>query len=374
MGCLNLYIHDVEYVYHDMRGYHEGALALIKNFPQNPWGNLNEWFFQWPDIWGHANFFNPENAVYWRDVGRTMHTRFMLLSNFLSGGDKYTNVIFFNVIFFLGQLSLLKTFNRLFPGKKLFFLVLIFLLPLSAFWCSGMHKEGFTIAGIGFILLAGTNWKERKTFKSLFNLVIACLFLLMMRYFYFICLLPPLLLWIFSKENQRSLAYYGIMYVVLLVLFFGINSVFPSITPMDIVVNREVEFDRMKGGSKLSNIELESSLRGFVTNTPQAIHNVFLLPRSFKDSKYTIATLGMLANLLLIFFFLFNTRRKNLGNPISWFAIFASLSILVFIGFTISNLGALIRYQSVFFSLLFCGLLSLTNLKDENLTNLRSSK
>ena len=133
VGILNLYFHNSEYLSNDAHYYYLEANIQLEAFAQHPWFQLQEWLFNWGDILHHLNFLSSENAVYWSDVGRLLHLRYMIICNVLSFGHEYVNVIFYNAFFFVGLLALYRTFVYFKPNQKWVFLIIIFCIFVNVY-------------------------------------------------------------------------------------------------------------------------------------------------------------------------------------------------------------------------------------------------
>lgn len=362
-GCLNLYFHNATYLTNDAHAFYLEGLVYLKDFKNQPSFYIHEWLFNWGDITNHLNFFKASNSVFWSDIGRLMHTRFMILCNVFTMGSEYANVIFYNVIYFLGQLALLKSLMHFQPNKKWIYISLIFFLPGTAFWCSGIHKDGFVLAAFGMVAWSTINYTKHKSSYSILLLVLSLLGLLAIRYFYFLCFLPPYLLWLFFPTGKNVIRSFGITYSIALGLFLNSHQINSSIRPMELVINKQIEFFKSKGYSDMLTPKLEHNATSFLQNTDVALSHIFIepIPKLNKRLKYAITAMDSALVLILLLFSIFYIRKDFTLNAYYWLLVCFSLSILLFIGYTIPNLGALVRYKSPFILLLLLGISSMAN-------------
>ncbi len=363
IGCLNLYFHYSEYISNDAHMYFSSAMTMLADFKKQPSFYLYDWFLNWGDIGSHLNFLDRSNSVYWSDVGRLMHQRYMILCTVLSFGHEYVNVLFYNLFFFIGSLALFKTFLFFKSDQKWLFLILIFLVPSVAFWCSGIHKDGFVLSLIGLVSWSCISFFKNKTFKNGLLLVVLLFLMLAFRYFYFLVFLPFFVLYLLTKGKPRVGLYFTALSLVGILSFFYLGTLSHNLDVKRIVVNRQQEFLQSKGYSDLGLPTLENSVSSFVENFPVALKHIFLepIPRMGSKMKYDLAALDSILVLGLFLIGLFYIKRKFCNNGYLWLLLFYSIFILIFIGYTIPNLGALVRYESPFICLLLLTVFAMGN-------------
>jgi hypothetical protein len=344
--------------------FHWQSIGELQTFKTNPKAFLNEWLLNWGEAEGRLNFFKRENNPFWSNLGSLFHGKFMVLSNILSFGHIYVNVIFYNVFFFWGQLLLYKTFYQLQPQKKWLYLVSIFFIPSVLFWCSGIHKDGWILTAIGFICYFGLKFKNSSSVKVIFIILFNLLLLFTIRYFYFLCFLPPFFLWIFSKYTNQKMRFFMLSYVLFFTLFFTLQYIFPSIDPMQIVANKQSDFLTLSGFTDIYLPKLENSFCSYIQCLPYALYHILLLPNfSFHDPlRYQIAALDSYLIFITILIAFRYIKKNHLNTSYYLFLLFFSISIYLFIGFTIPNEGALVRYKSEFTALLIPTLIALSEI------------
>lgn len=369
-GCINLYFHNAEYISNDAHYYYTGAMEMLHDFPNRPGYYIYDWFFNWGDIHNHLNFLNKENATYWSDIGRLLHTRFMIMSTALSFGNEYVNVLFYNTFFFVGLLALYKTFVYFKPNQKWIFLVIIFFIPSVAFWCSGIHKDGFILSLIGFVSWSVVRVYQSRNWKNILLLLCSLFFLLAFRYFYFIIFLPFFILALITRNKRRPVVYFLILSIMGVLAFFFLGELSSKFNLMSIVVNRQQEFVMSKGYSDMRTPVLESTPVSFVSNFPTALEHIFIrpLPKLGQKIKYDLAAFDGLIVLLLLLWAIIRVRRANFSNSYFMLLLFYSSFCLFFIGYTIPNLGALVRYESPFICILLLTLFALGDFNIKKLT------
>jgi hypothetical protein len=102
--------------------------------------------------------------------------------------------------------------------------------------------------------------------------------------------------------------------------------------------------------------DLEPSAISFLKNTPQAINLSTIRPYP-SDVRHILSLAAAIEiNALLFLFVLFLVWRTNGNGNTSknfmYFCVFFSMTLLMAIGFSVNNLGAIVRYRSVVMPLL----------------------
>ncbi len=362
-GCLNLYIHCHEYLTNDVLFYHEQSLLELQKFQGRPLAFLSDFFFNWGNFSEHCNMLSRENMRYWSDLGVLIHVKYMNLANLFTGGNLYVNVIFFNVIYFLGSLYLYKLFYLLQPRKKWMFVFSVFLVPSVLFWCSGIHKDGWVLAAIGFSLFTIMKFHTTQKRKYLFWLSISLLLLLLSRYFVFFCFFPPLMLWFFYRKTDKGVLWFAITYIVLLILFFTVGN-FTPFEPLDIIIAKQQSFFSLRGYSDMQTSILDHHVSSFVANFPEACNHIFLRPyyNSGDLLKYQVAAIDSWLVCALYILCALYIRRGHVHQLFYMMLLVFALSMYLFIGYTIPNCGALVRYKSEFTVILLSAMFALSEI------------
>ncbi len=329
-------------------------------------------FYEWLLNWGHLrdgfDFSSPKCNVFWKDLGVLFHTKYMTFANILSLGNQYVNVIIYNIPFFTGQLLLYKVFYRLQPEKKWLYVLVIFLVPSVLFWCSGIHKDGWILMAFGYIIYALDSYLRDRKLKYVILLMTGLCFLFVIRYFYLIALLPLILLWWYTHNRKYKMVYFLISFLLTAIIFFNINKVFSKINPMQQVQNRQTEFLSFIGYSDMKTPKLENNFSSYMRNLPTALNHVFLQPVFKSDApiKYKIAFVDNVIVIIFITGFIVSFKRKNFSCSMCIALLCYAVSMYIFIGYTIPNCGALVRYKSEFTVLLLAALVGLSEIKQLN--------
>ena len=368
----------------DTWAFHTGSIQeyhLLYSHPGEYFTNL----FMDPYKSGVSKFFDTTDS-YWSDLKGNMFIKILSIFNIFSFGNYYVNVIFYSFISLFGAVSIYRVMTDVFPGKKIAILLATFLVPSFLYWTSGLHKEGLIFTGISlviYVIYFGTK-EKRLGFKRLLLLLAGLLLILALRNFLIIIFLPAILAWLLANRWPKyGLTIFSSLYLLFGILFFTLRYIDPRLNFPQAVVNKQQEFMQLKGGNSSIPIkQLEPSAISFLKNTPQAINLSTIRPYPSDVHHILSLAAAIEINTLLLMFLLFLLFRTN-GNRsknLAYFCLFFSFSLLLAIGFSVNNLGAIVRYRSIIMPLLVIpmaaqidwgrlGSFFLNNIKNKNNVN-----
>jgi hypothetical protein len=340
----------------DTWGFHNNGLQeyhLLRSNPHEYFTNL----FRDPYGDGVSKFFDGADS-YWNDLKGNVFIKILSIFNIFSDGHYYVNVIFYSFITLFGPIAIFRVMNDSFPGKKVSILMATFLVPSFLYWTSGLHKEGLIFTGVSLIIYSvyfGLK-EKRMGFKRILSLGIGLLLLLVLRNFLIVIIIPAILAWLLASRSKKyGLVIFGGVYLFSCILFFTARYINPKLDFPQAVVTKQKEFMLLpKGGSTIPIRELEPTAISFLKNTPQALNLSTIRPYP-SDVRHILSLAAAIeVNLLLLMFILFLFWRRNglRSKNLIYFCIFFSFSLFLAIGFSVNNLGAVVRYRSVIFPLL----------------------
>jgi hypothetical protein len=345
--------------YSGVQEYH-----LLYNNPHEYFTNL----FRDPYQSGVSKFFDSDDS-YWNDLKGNVVIKILSVFNILSFGHYYVNVIFYSFITLFGPIAIYRVMADVFPARKIPILMATFLVPSFLYWTSGIHKEGLIFTGISLVIYSVYFGIKEKKFgiKRIICLLTGLLLILVLRNFIIVIIIPAILAWLLaSRWPKYGLAIFSAMYVLFGILFFTVRYIYPSFDFPQAVVNKQQAFIKLQGGTSSIPIkELQPDAISFLKNTPQAINLSTLRP--YPSDVHHILSLAAameIDSLLLIFmlFLFWRTNGLKFRNLI-YFCIFFSFSLLLAIGFSVNNLGAIVRYRSVMMPLLVVPMVAQINWK-----------
>jgi hypothetical protein len=340
----------------DTWSYHTQSIQeyhLLFNNPNEYFTNL----FTDPYGGGVSKFLDSHDS-YWNDLKGNVFIKILSVFNILSFGNYYVNVIFYSFITLFGTLAIYRVMADVFPKKKTAILLATFLVPSFLYWTSGIHKEGLIFTGISLItyVIYFTAKEKKLGIKRLLAILAGLLLVLVLRNFIIIIIIPAITAWLLANAWPK----YGLRIFCLLYLFFGIifftaRYINPHLNFPQAVVNKQDEFMKLKGGNSTVSIErLKPTAISFLKNTPQAINlsTIRPYPSDVRHILSLAAAIEINALLLLFVLFIFFRSNGHTSKNLAYFCVFFSFSLLLAIGFSVNNLGAIVRYRSIIMPLL----------------------
>ena len=334
----------------DTWGFHYHSIAeyrLLQTDPQEYFTNL----FHNPYEDGLKNFFDSTDS-YWNDLKGNVFIKVLSILNIFSFGHYYVNVIFFSFITMFGAMAIFRVMDDVLPGRKIIIMLATFFIPSFIYWTSGIHKDGLIFTGISFIIYSiYFSLKEKRiSFIRGSMIFLGLLLLLVLRNFLLIIILPAILAWLLSiKWPKYTIAVFATVYVISITVFFTARYIQPRFDFPQAVVTKQQDFLKLGGGSAVPIKELEPNAISFLINIPQAINLSTIRPFP-KDVKHILSLAAAVEiDILLLMFLLFLFFRKDglRSRQLIYFCVFFSFTLLLTIGFTVNNLGAIVRYRSI---------------------------
>ena len=340
----------------DTWNYHHHGLLEYQLLESDPKEYLTNLFYDPYNNEGTNSFFNSSNS-YWNDLKANVFVKIISIFDIFSFGYYYVNVIFYAFISLFGSIAFYRVMADVFPGQKNIVLFSIF-VPSFLYWGSGIHKEGLIFTGIALIIfhVYFANREKKLGIKRLVGILLGLFILFLLRNFILVIVFPAVLAWVLAnKRPKHGLAMFAAVYLFFTIAFFTLRYVYRGFDFPQAVVNKQEAFMQLIGGSSIPANRLEPNVLSFIKNTPQAISLSALRPYP-SDVRHLLslaATVETELILLLFVLFLIVRRKNNIRSKNAiYFCIFFSLSLLLTIGFTVNNLGAIVRYRSIVLPLL----------------------
>lgn len=336
----------------DTWSYHHAGIAeyhILYDKPSEYFTNL----FNNPYEHGILNFFGSTQS-YWNDLKSNIFIKLLSVFDIFTFGHYYVNVIFYSYLTLFGPIAIYRVMNDAFPTRKIPVLLATFFVPSFLYWTSGIHREGLIFVGISLIiyhLYFAAKEKQYKP-KRIAGIFLGLFLLLILRNFMLIIFVPAMLAWFLAnKWPHRALACFATVYIFFGILFFTLRYADPRLDFPKAVSEKQQAFRQiMIGNSTIPIKELKPNLISFIKNTPQAVSLSILRPYP-SDIKHLLSLVAALEVILVLILFIMCLVWKNKDTRMSislvYFCLFFCLSILLSIGFSINNLGAIVRYRSV---------------------------
>lgn len=299
---------------------------------------------------GYIRFLS-ENS-WWNDLKGNFFIKILAIFNVLSFGHYYINVIFYSFLTLFGPVAVYRVMQDVFPARRAAVLLASFLVPSFLYWTSGLHKDGMIFIGLALVTYYFYfALKEKQfSFPRILGILLGFLLVLGLRNFYVLPLIPALIAWVLSEKTRfRPAMVFATVYILVGLIFFTARYIHPRLDFPAAVVDKQQAFLNLNGGSSLEVHELEPTFRSFLVNLPQAISLSSLRPYPADVHHLLSLAAAMEIGFLFLLFLIFLLWRYPLRpfNTVLIFGIVYSISLLLMIGYSNNNIGAIVRYRSV---------------------------
>lgn len=314
---------------------------------------------------GYTRFLS-ENS-WWNDLKANFFIKILAIFNLLSFGHYYINVVFYSFLSLFGPIAFYRIMQDVFPQRKLAVLLATFLVPSFLYWTSGLHKDGFIFLGLAmFSYLVYFSLKERRiTAGTIILIIVSFLLVLGLRNFYVLPLIPAVVAWVISARSSfRPLWIFTIVYAFSTIFFFSSKYLHPKLNLPQAVVEKQQAFINLVGGVSSVHVSpLQPTVESFAKNLPQAISLSVLRPYpSDVHHLLSLAAATEVACILIIFMLYLVWGAGSARNKLFViFGVFFATSMLLMIGYTVNNLGAIVRYRSVVLPFLIIPMVAMIN-------------
>ena len=315
---------------------------------------------------GYDGFFKSSGS-YWNDLKNSLIIKLLACCNIFSRGNYYINSLFFNFAGFFAHVALYRVFADIFRNKKWPVIIGCFLLPSTLYFSSGIHKDlvVFTLLAI-YCYALYFSLQNKLTVKYLFAICFTLIALLFIRNFVALALIPSSIAFVISKKLKFNkpvifISVYLTGFLILLLL----QLVRPAVQPLKIITQKQQDFLELPYAStQLETRALEPTLKSFLINTPQALNHSLLRPYVWEHpTKFLIPLAIELFIYQALFIIMLTWYQKNTVplNVFILFGSFLSISLLLFIGFIVPNMGSIVRYRSLYLPFLITPVLCYIN-------------
>ncbi len=341
----------------DTWNFHHNSLIEYQILQNNPHEYFTTLFHDPYNNDGITSFFGSKDS-YWNDLKGNVFTKLLSIFDIFSLGHYYVNVIFYAFISLFGPMAIYKVMVDVFPAQKNIVLLTTFFVPSFFYWSSGIHKEGLIFAGIALIIYHIYFGHKEKKFgiKRWLGIMLGLLIILLLRNFILVIIIPAAIAWLMANRWPRyGLACFASIYILCSIAFFTLRYIDSGFDFPQSVVSKQQAFIKNVGKSSIPIKELEPTVFSFLKNAPQAITLSAVRPYPSDVHHLLSLAAAVETDLILLLFLVFLFFRKPgfvFSKNTIYFCTFFSVSLLLAIGFSVNNLGAIVRYRSITLPLL----------------------
>lgn len=310
-------------------------------------------FLPYPAFRASQNFWQGIQ-FYIQDLEFYSMTKLLALFNIFSRGNYYINVLFFDFLAIIGLLVLYKLLYKFFANKKTSLIIILFFIPLTTFWLSGIRAEGLLLLFIAIIMYYSEKWfNEKKNGIYFFYIIIGLIGLVILRAQMLLVLMPAFVSTALSrKKNQKAIYYFVAVYVICFIFFIGSIFISPEKNLATQIATRQQEFFKLHANTSFKLDSLQPSVTSFAKIFPQAFSNTFLRPFLWEAKSalqiFTALDVILFWLLMTIAIFFHEKKWKQIINrPLLLLLLFYGISQIIFIGYVVPFPGAIVRYKSI---------------------------
>lgn len=357
LGLLNCYLSYHYFEISDSLAFHNFGLNEYYQLTNNFNYFVHETF---QDYGKNYSGLLETSHSFWNNLKENVIVKMLGVLNVFTFRNFYINTLIFNITVFTGTVAFYRAIAPHFLYKRLLAFC-VFLFPSALFFTSTIHRDGLIWMSLGVVLYAVSRLLADgyKTKRFIWFLMAFGLIFLLRNYLAFI-LIPGLAAWWMAEKNERRTALiFTLITALSMVLFFSLRYLIPLADFPQYVMNRQAAFDEISSVSRtyLPLSPLSPDFYGYIKILPVAFSHVFRLPLLWQVSGLTEIPFALEALFIQLLIMIRIVKGKYRPVPLLMFLSFISLIALYFIGITVPNLGAIIRYRSIYFQLLYIVLL-----------------
>jgi hypothetical protein len=329
---------------YDYKLLHAHPAEYFTNLFSNPYG------------YSYTDFLTGRDS-FWNELKAKFIVKLFSVFDIFSFGNYYINIIFYSFISMFGVIGCYRMMTDAFPGKNVQIAISVFFIPSFLYWTSGIHKDGLIFTSLIFIIYNFYfGFKEKKiTATRVLFITAGVVLITLLRNFFLVLLIPPLLSWYFSlRFTKRPFFVFVLVHLFFAVIFFNAKYIHARLDFAKVVVSKQAEFLDMYAGSKVDVKELRPTATDFLKTIPQAFGLSVLRPYPSDVTNIFSLAAAVETELILGIFLLFLVYRVPIkaNKPFVYFCAFFSVSFLLSVGYTVMFIGAIVRYRSLIFPFL----------------------
>jgi len=371
--------------------FYEGASSLWNTFAVNPIEGLQLWQLESREH--SAAYFHITSTIgYFNSPAEWSFIKIAGLINLLCFNNFFCLSVCFAFLSFLGSWAIYRVFSNLYPGNEWPFFYVILLVPSCLIWSSGLLKDTFCLAFIGFVFYAAYKLLHNSFHMKYVTAIVVGFFL--------IWLIKPYLaytfsfsiaLWLFLKflrhisqpiiKSVLVMSFFAILFLTVINLFGVLRQIEGQTAFQESMAKVEgyhYEFERSKqqDNSNYTLGTVDYSVVGILKKAPIAIVTALVKPFIWEPSKPAVKLMGLesLAYLIgLLWIVLRSGFWSRLSTHLNNDEIFLCFSFVLFlslvVGITAYNYGLLMRLRTPLLPFFGAGLVIL----HQSVTNSRLS-
>ncbi len=277
------------------------------------------------------------------------------LLNFISFHYYPVHILMMCFFAFCGSFFLYHFFNPQTKTENYIAIGALFLLPTALFWTSGILKEPlFFLAMSGFLFFLQRSLQKYKMIDMILALLFAVMVLYTRVYFAIVMMLLAIVYVICHFWQGKEWKKYGFVMIVGLWIVVTLNLFYAgsSFDVIGMLTNKNHNFiaveTQLFDGLDMQVPHLDGTISSFFINAPRAFYNAVMAPKPVSSwlEGYVFAENLFLALSLLTTILFLCMKKVKMDNKMIFLFCFCMV-VMLLIGYTTPNAGAICRYKSV---------------------------
>ncbi len=309
--------------------------------------------------------------TYFKDANSWAVCRFSVPFYLLGCGSYLGMTMVMNFLLFIPMWNFYKLFIKLYPKMSKFGAIALFYIPSVIFWGSGLLKDGWCLAAVLAIYTACHNIfvRKRSILKNIFKYLFWSYILISIRPYAFYTVLGTSMIWIGTNLLKTidstfiRVTFFPLVASVVVIIFVvfmknsgniaeGHYATVDEMMTHAVVIQDDLKRDYY-GANSFDIGTFDASISGMLAKLPQATIAGMFRPFIW-EARTPFMLMAGLENivLLLLSIWALLVFRLKLFSFLFKDGFQCSLAIFVivfafFIGLTIANFGALVRYRII---------------------------
>ncbi|MFH1004143.1 MAG: hypothetical protein V1781_01390 [Bacteroidota bacterium] len=373
------------YVYYYTEGgdtfnYHNDSSALLKLFFHSPADFFNVWLS--PLSKETASYFSYETGylTYVTDPNTFMVCRLLVPIKLLCFNSYLISSILMAVVSFTGVWKLYQVFCDCFPALYKHLAITILFIPSVLFWGSGILKDSWTLAAVGWYCYSFYRIfiKRDKIILPMTTLVLSIFILITIKPYIFVGLMPGSMLWMIwnlsGKVKNKAIRIIIAPIIVAFGVVIGVgiwmltSSNLGRYSTMESMVEKAyISYDDLRQdyyhGSSFDIGKYDPTLQGILSKFPIATFTGLFRPFIWEANNIVMVLAG-LENLIIMGFTIFVLIRRPITaiinlftNPLVLFCLIFAVFFAFSVAVSTSNFGALVRLRIPMVPFLLSGIM-----------------
>ena len=355
----------------DTTFYHRGGVAVYQSLFVSPMDWFELVFTPISLDEDPMLFYNYQSKiVFLGDSASYFVCRILGVTNIVTFGSYLANALLLATFSFFGSWVMYLSFARLYPHYSKYIFLAIFCAPSVLVWGSGIFKDTFTFAAMGFLIWSLVNifFLRRRILISVLVLIFSFLLIYLVKVYIIMCLAPALLIWVVTTYNSKipSLFLRAALTPIALIFaavggYYALNLISQGTARynMDTLAYTAESTARWihyvsetQGGSAYYLGDYDFTPQGMLRKFLPAVNVTFFRPYLW-EVKNVAMLLSALESFGFLIFTIFVIRKKGVGkffsgitsNPTVLFCLVFSIFFAFSVGVTTYNFGSLVRYK-----------------------------